>query len=166
MKCNNLNHLDYKFLQGSSYPWFCISCCNKIVLFGTLANKTFYLWCLTLVPLSLKTTILMTTNINSTSLVLKPSANLSLYFNQFNNFSPNQRNKPEYVVNSNYYDFDQLQTLDFHEKNNSLSLFYINACSLSKKFDDLEHLLKCTSKVFDIVAVSETRITGKTSLEV
>ena len=69
-------------------------------------------------------------------------------------------------MNSNYYDFDQLQTLDFHEKNNSLSLFFINACSLSKKFDDLEHLLKCTSKVFDIVAVSETRITGKTSLKV
>ena len=35
---------------------------------------------------------------------------------------------------------------------------------LSKTFDDLEHLLKCTNKVFDIVAVSEIRITRKTSL--
>ena len=50
------------------------------------------------------------------------------------------------------------------KKNKSLSLSHINACSLSKNFDDLEHLLKCTNKVFDIVAVSETRITRNTSL--
>ena len=41
---------------------------------------------------------------------------------------------------------------------------HTNACSLSKNFDDLEHLLKCTNKVFDIVAVSETRITKKAAL--
>ena len=67
-------------------------------------------------------------------------------------------------MNSNYYDIDQFQTLKRHEKNKSLSLFHINACSLSKNFDDLEHLLKCTNKVFDIVAVSQTRITRNTSL--
>ena len=50
------------------------------------------------------------------------------------------------------------------KKNKPLSLFHINTCSLSKNFDDLEHLLKCTSKVFDIAAASETRITRKTSL--
>ena len=64
------------------------------------------------------------TNINSISLVLKPSANLSLLFNQFNNFSPEQKNEPENVVNSNYYDIDQFQTLKHHEKNKSLSLSY------------------------------------------
>ena len=104
------------------------------------------------------------TNINSTSLVLKPSANLPLLFNQFNNFSPEQKKEPGNVVNSNYYDIDQFQTLEFDDKNESLSLFHINACSLSKNFDDLEYLLKCTNKVFDIVAVSETRITRNTSL--
>ena len=46
----------------------------------------------------------------------------------------------------------------------SLSLFHINACSLSKNFDDLVYLLKCTKKDFDIFAVSETRISKKTSL--
>ena len=94
---------------------------------------------------------------------MKPSANLSLLFNQFNNFSPEQKNEPKNVVNSDYYDIDH-QTLKFHEKNKPLCLFHINACALSKTFDDLEHLLKCTNKVFDIVAVSETRITGKASL--
>ena len=43
-------------------------------------------------------------------------------------------------------------------------MLHINACSLNKNLDDLDHLLKCTNKVFDIIAVSETRITKQTSL--
>ena len=35
---------------------------------------------------------------------------------------------------------------------------------MNKNFDDLEYLLKCTSKSFDITAVSEIRISKKTSL--
>ena len=35
---------------------------------------------------------------------------------------------------------------------------------MSKTFHGLEDLLKCTNKIFDIVLVSETRITKKTSL--
>ena len=89
-------------------------------------------------------------DINSPSLTLKPSANLSLLFNQLNDFSPEQKN-----------DTDQFQTFKFPEKNKSLFLFDQNASSLSKNFDDLENLLKCTNKVFDIVAVSETRLTKK-----
>ena len=34
-------------------------------------------------------------NSNTISLVLKPSANLSLLFNQFNNVSPKQKNEPK-----------------------------------------------------------------------
>ena len=44
-----------------------------------------------------------------------------------------------------------------------LSLFHINACSLNKNFDDLQHLLNCTKKI-DIIAISETRITKQVSL--
>ena len=80
-------------------------------------------------PATIKNNDFDATNINSTPLVLKPSANLSPLFNQFNNFSPEQKNEPENVVNSNYYDIDRFQTLKFHEKNKSLSLFHINACS-------------------------------------
>ena len=35
MKCNKLNHIDYKYLQGSNDPWYCLSCCSKIFRFGT-----------------------------------------------------------------------------------------------------------------------------------
>ena len=49
-------------------------------------------------------------------------------------------------------------------KNKSLSLFHINACSLKKNFDDLQHLLSSTKTKFDIIAISETRITRQVSL--
>ena len=97
-------------------------------------------------------------------LSLKPPSGLALLYNQFNNTSPEKNNDPENVVNSKYYNIDQIQTLKFPNKQKSLALFHINACSLNKYFDDLDHLLKCTNKVFSIIAVTETRITKQTSL--
>ena len=41
VKCNQLNHIDYKYLQGSDDLWYCFSCCIKIFPFGTLTNKDF-----------------------------------------------------------------------------------------------------------------------------
>ena len=41
MKCNKLNHIDYKYLQGSNDAWYCRSCYIKIYSFGTLTNKDF-----------------------------------------------------------------------------------------------------------------------------
>ena len=93
MKHNNLNHIDYKYLQGSNDAWFCISCCNENFPFGTLANKNFLsMMMVNASPTTNKNNDADPTNINSTSLVLKPSANLSLLFNQFNNISPEQKN--------------------------------------------------------------------------
>ena len=49
-------------------------------------------------------------------------------------------------------------------KKKSLSLFHINTSSLSKNSDDLQHLLDCTKNNFDIIGVTETRITKQVSL--
>ena len=102
----------------------------------------------------------------NSSVLLKPPLSLELLLNQYNNSSPEQQNDPENVVNSRYFDIDQIQSLEFCQKEKSLSLspFHINACSLSKNFDDLVYLLKYTNRNFDIIAVSETRISKKTSL--
>ena len=40
----------------------------------------------------------------------------------------------------------------------------INACSLNKNFDDFQYLLSCTKNNFDIIGVTETRITTQLSL--
>ena len=79
---------------------------------------------------------------------------------------PNDINSdyPENTVSSKYYDIEELQNLKITNKSKSLSLFHINACSLSKNFDDLQHLLSCTNKNFDIIAITETRITENVSI--
>ena len=52
-----------------------------------------------------------------------------------------------------------MHNIEIPHNNKSLSLFHINACSLNKNFDDLQYLLSCPKKNFDIIAISETRIT-------
>ena len=101
MKCNNLNHIDYIYLQGPNHPWFCISCYNEIFPFGTLANKNFLsMMMVNSSPTSIKNNDVNANDINSTSLVMKLSANLSLLFNQLNSFSTEQKSESENVVNS------------------------------------------------------------------
>ena len=57
-----------------------------------------------------------------------------------------------------------MYSIEIPHKNKSLSLFHINACSLNKNFDDLQHLLSCTKTKFDIIAIIQTRITKQVSL--
>ena len=94
------------------------------------------------------------------SLLLKPSENLKFLVNQFNNnASPEESTDPENIVQSKYYDIDELQTMKIPNKDKSLALFHINACFLNKNFNELVHLFSCTNKNFDLIAASETRIT-------
>ena len=56
-----------------------------------------------------------------------------------------------------------MHNIQIPHKNKSLSLFHINPCSINKHFDDLQHLRNCTKKSFDIIAISEKRITKQVS---
>ena len=103
-------------------------------------------------------------NDHNSSLSLKPSSNLELLVNEFKYATPENSNDPEKVCSSKYYDIEEAHNIEIPHKNKSLSLFHINACSLNKNFDDLQHLLNCTKKFFDIIAISETRITKQISL--
>ena len=86
-----------------------------------------------------------------------------VHLQSLNNPSLEKKNNDhENVVNFKYYDTDQIQTVKFPKKHKSLALFHINTWSWPN--DELDHLLKCTSKVFHIIAVTETRITKQTSL--
>ena len=98
------------------------------------------------------------------SLSLKPSSNLELLVNQFNNATPENNNDPEKIYSSKYHDIEGMGNIEIPHKNKSLSLFHINACSLNKNFDDLQHLLSYTKTKFDVIAISETRITRQVSL--
>ena len=41
IKCNHLNYMDYKYLQGCNEPWYCLSCSNTLFPFGNLNNQNF-----------------------------------------------------------------------------------------------------------------------------
>ena len=49
-------------------------------------------------------------------------------------------------------------------KGKSLSFFHINSCSLNKNLEELQHLLQWTNIQFDVIAITETRITKNTSV--
>ena len=102
-------------------------------------------------------------NDHNSSLSLKP-LNLKLLVNQFNNATPENNNDPGKMCSFKYYDIEEMGNIEISHKNKSLSLIHINACSLNKNFDDLQHLLSCTKTKFDIIAISETRITRQVSL--
>ena len=96
-------------------------------------------------------------------IVIKPSSNLELLINQFNNATPENINYPEKISSSKYYDIEETHNIEIPHKKKSLSLFNINACSLNENFDDLQHILSCTKQKFVIIAISETRITKQVS---
>ena len=77
--------------------------------------------------------------------------------NQFNNATSENGNDPEKIASSKHYAMDEMHNIEIPHKNKKLSLFHINTCSLSKNFDDLQHLQSYTKLFFDIIAVSETR---------
>ena len=58
---------------------------------------------------------------------------------------------PENTISSRYYDTDKLENLKITNKSNSLSSFHINASSLSKHFDDLQHLLVAQIKTLTLL---------------
>ena len=82
----------------------------------------------------------------NSSLLLKPTPNLQLLVNQSNNATSENSNDPEYISSSKYYDIEEMHNIETPNKNKSLSLFHVNACSINKNFDDLQHLLRLYEK--------------------
>ena len=161
IKCNNLNYIDYGYLQNCNESWYCIECCSTVFLFNSLPSNKNFLVCCT----STDSNIIQwkdLENDHDSSFSLKHSPHLEL-LNQFNNATPENGNDPEKVSSSKYYGIEELHNIEITHQNKSLSLFHTNACSLNKNFDGFQHLLSCTKKI-DMIAISETRITKQVSL--
>ena len=125
--------MDYKYLQDWNETWYCLSCTNTLFPFGNLNNQNF----LDLIDNNNTITSSKTKNLNS-YLFLNPPPDLALRFNQFNNAIPENHSDPENVIQSKYYDIDELQKLKIPNKENSLSLFHIN-------IKELQNLLQSTN---------------------
>ena len=130
IKCNNLNYLDYKHLQNSNESWYCIECCSKVFLFNCLSSNKNALICCTNNDNNTTQQIDLQNDHNS-SFTLKPSSNLELLVNLFNNATPENNNDPEKPYPSKYYDIEEMGNIEIPYKNKSLSLFHINVCMFS-----------------------------------
>ena len=96
IKCNNLNYLDYSYLQNSKESWYCIECCSTIFPFNSLLSNKNFLSCCTNTDNN-NTHWIDLENDHNSSLSLKPSSNLELLVNQFNNATPENNNDLEKV---------------------------------------------------------------------
>ena len=47
IKCNNLNYLDYRYLQNSDKSWYCTECCSTNFPFNSLSSNKNFLACCT-----------------------------------------------------------------------------------------------------------------------
>ena len=152
LKCNDLNYVDGLYLKNLNISWYCRACCADIFPFTNINNYNLYL--------SLNNTgkKYCETYQKETCLVLKPQKNLSDLFNEFNNFSDQNKNQ-ENVSNCKCYDLNEIKPLNKLNNKSSLLLFHLNTCSLLKNFEELEYLLDSTNFNFDVIAISETRIT-------
>ena len=151
LKCNYLNYVDSQFIKFSNKTWHCYNCSKD--LFPITRINNFKLYSL------FSDRFYWNSYSNGSCLTLKTTKELSHLFNQFNSFSSDINNTPENVINSNYYDIDQLQTLKEFTDKRSFSLFHLNTSSLTKNIDDFEQLIQSTKSDFDIIAVSQSRIT-------
>lgn len=92
-------------------------------------------------------------NANNRS-TIKPPPNLNLLFKQLHAVAIESNKKnPENFIGCKNLDTDRIQNMEI--ESNSLFLFQVNFCSLSKNFEDPEYLLKGTSKYFDVIVISE-----------
>ena len=147
IKCDNLNYLDYRYLQNCDESWYCIECCSTIFHFNSLSrNKKFLVSCT-----STDNNIIQWGDLENdlaSSLSLKPSSNLELLVHQFNKTMPENNNDPEKISSSKSYDIEEMHNIEILQNNKSISLFHINTCPVNKSFDDLQHLLSCTKKTW------------------
>ena len=146
LKCNKLNYLDYRYFQNCDESWYCIECCSIAFPFNSLSSNKNSLACCTNTVSNITQWKYIENDYNS-KLSLKSSSNLELLVNNFNNATQENGNAPEIIASSKYNDTDKMHNIAIPHKYKSLLLFYINAYSLHKHFDDLHDLLSCTKQI-------------------
>ena len=80
IKCNNLNYLDYRYLQNCDESWYCIECCSTTFPFNSLSSNKKILACCTNTGSNIIQWKDLETD-HASSLSLKPSSNLELSVN-------------------------------------------------------------------------------------
>ena len=94
---------------------------------------------------------------------------LKAYFSQLNNLTSfgsidhDEDQDESYHINCQYYSVDDFQSIS---KSNSLSFLHLNISSLEKHFYEFLALSKLLNHSFDIMGISETRLTPSSSMNI
>ena len=142
IRCNNLNDLDYEYLKNNDETWYCKTCIQEILPF---CNKK-----------------INPNKINLGNAGIDP--NLKNLLCQLNNLSEKENIDNENLPNCKYRDISYFSNLDVELKSKCLSFFHLNINSLSKNFDNFNHLINELKLEFDILGISESRILKSQSL--
>ena len=117
IKCNNINYLDYRYLQNCDESWFCIECSSTIFPFNSLTSNKNFLACCTNTDSNITQWKDLENDHNSSS-SSKPSSKSELLVNQFNNATPENGNDPEKNVLPNIMTLMKCITLKYLTKIN------------------------------------------------
>ena len=101
---------------------------------------------------------------SASSLSLKPPSDLELLVNQFNSSTLENSNDPEKTSSSKYYDIEEMLNIEMPHNNKLLTLFHINTCLIIEILMTFDISWVALKKFFDVIAISETRITKQVSL--
>ena len=88
-----------------------------------------------------------------------PDENLKLFFTKYNSIEITCNDSDHPVpVDSRYHDIKDFNKLNIN-KNSSLAPLHLNIASLSKHFEDLQNFVSLLKHSFDIIGISEHKIT-------
>ena len=150
-KCNFLNSIEGAIILKENNFWHCHTCSKNLFPFNDLNDNKF--------NLVNHNNIKFSSNDNKLNLHLPQ--NLTSLFNHFNDVSSEINKDPENSVNCKYYDTNEMQDFNNLIDKTSFSLFHLNISSLPKHFDDLQQLLLSIKIDFDILAITESRISSR-----
>ena len=142
IRCNYLDDLDYEHLKSHDEAWYCKTCIQEIL---TFCNKK-----------------INPNKINLGNAGIDP--NLKNLLCQLNNLSEKENIDNENLPNCKYRDISYFSNLDVELKSKCLSFFHLNINSLSKNFDNFNHLINELKLEFDILGISESRTLKSQSL--
>ena len=141
IKCNKINLQTYKFLQKSSFVWYCIKCLENIIPFSTISDHELFQ---TNKGKKIKFKVLTKKNILTNHYLI----------DKLNNAMDDPESE---MLSSKYYEPNEMATL-FKNKNKHISFFHLNISSLPFHFEELLALIAEHNLSLDFLGISESRL--------
>ena len=148
--CVDISSAEYEKLKVSTLPWYCPICAKEIPV-SSLSNKEF--------------NILLSRNLPHPSTLAVPSKKIGKHTKEIQK-KLKDLNKlfdhTENAVSCDFFDINEYKKIKIKE--HDFSLLNLNISLLSDHTNELQKLLSQVATKFDIVCISESRISKKNSL--